>query len=290
MTARELFVAADGELRAPWRLLGFVALCALLIPLVGAFTSFAAARWGVSAFAATNAQWLIALLVAHVIMLRWVDGKPWSTVGLGAGDLRAPALARGALVGALAIGLPSAMLLAVGWLRPEAEPAGGAAWGGYALRMALLLAPASLWEELAFRGYGFTAIRDGAGGAVALVLTSVVFGAVHAGNPGVTPRALLLVAVAGLLLGAIRLVTGSLYAAWVAHLAWNWVMAALVHTEVSGYAPEPPPGYRVVDAGPDWATGGAWGPEGGAIAGLGMAAGLAYLYIHLRHGRGNRHD
>jgi hypothetical protein len=38
------------------------------------------------------------------------------------------------------------------------------------------------------------------------------------------------------------------------------------------------PNYRVVDAGPDWATGGAWGPEGGLFAGLGMAVALLFLY------------
>ncbi|MBV9879811.1 MAG: hypothetical protein JO180_04905, partial [Gemmatirosa sp.] len=37
------------------------------------------------------------------------------------------------------------------------------------------------------------------------------------------------------------------------------------------------PGYRTVDAGPDWLTGGPWGPEGGLAAGAGMLAALALL-------------
>jgi hypothetical protein len=49
------------------------------------------------------------------------------------------------------------------------------------------------------------------------------------------------------------------------------------HTAVSGL-PLESPDYRVVDAGPDWVTGGVWGPEGGAAGGLGMLAGLVYLY------------
>jgi uncharacterized protein len=35
--------------------------------------------------------------------------------------------------------------------------------------------------------------------------------------------------------------------------------------------------YRVIDSGPDWITGGAWGPEGGAGAIVGMLAGVAWL-------------
>ena len=49
-------------------------------------------------------------------------------------------------------------------------------------------------------------------------------------------------------------------------------MAAVFHVAVSGI-PFEAPDYRYVDAGPDWATGGEWGPEGGIPAGLGMVAG-----------------
>ena len=45
------------------------------------------------------------------------------------------------------------------------------------------------------------------------------------------------------------------------------------------------PDYRYVDAGPDWATGGVWGPEGGAAGGLGMLGGLAYLYARRKSRR-----
>jgi uncharacterized protein len=89
------------------------------------------------------------------------------------------------------------------------------------------------------------------------------------------------VTLAGFFLAAVLYVTRSLYAAWTAHLAWNWTMAVIFHAAVSGY-PMEAPGYRYVDAGPDWATGGPWGPEGGLPAGLGMCAGIAYLLIRRR--------
>ena len=54
-------------------------------------------------------------------------------------------------------------------------------------------------------------------------------------------------------------------------------MAALLHTPVSGIRFEAP-GWRLTDAGPDWATGGAWGPEAGLGATLGMAASLIYMF------------
>jgi hypothetical protein len=89
------------------------------------------------------------------------------------------------------------------------------------------------------------------------------------------------VTLAGIFLGVVRLATVSLWAAFAAHLAWNFVLSGVLHAAVSGTA-FPTPGYRVVDAGPDWLTGGAWGPEGGAPAAGGMLAVLWWL----RRGRG----
>jgi hypothetical protein len=43
-----------------------------------------------------------------------------------------------------------------------------------------------------------------------------------------------------------------------------------MHATVSGLVMDAPD-YRIVDSGPDWATGGAWGPEGGIFAAAGLA-------------------
>ena len=62
-----------------------------------------------------------------------------------------------------------------------------------------------------------------------------------------------------------------------AHFAWNWVMAVPLHAPVSGLRFESP-GYSAIVTGPEWLSGGSWGPEGGLFAVLGMVAGLGYLY------------
>jgi membrane protease YdiL (CAAX protease family) len=142
---------------------------------------------------------------------------------------------------------------------------------------------APLAEELTFRGYVFAVLREKLGWVAALALTSIAFGCAHTGNPGANARAVALVTLAGVFLGAVIAVTRSLYAAWMAHFAWNWVMAVLLHVSVSGGALETPD-YRTVDTGPDWATGGAWGPEGGAAGALGMIGGLGYLAARYRRG------
>ena len=86
------------------------------------------------------------------------------------------------------------------------------------------------------RGFAFALLRRLGGWRLALIVTSVVFGLLHAGNPGVDAEAILAVIVAGFFLGGILLATGSLYAAGAAHFAWNWTMAVVFHTAVSGLA------------------------------------------------------
>jgi hypothetical protein len=85
------------------------------------------------------------------------------------------------------------------------------------------------------------------------------------------------VTLAGIFLGLIRLRTDSLYAAWMAHLAWNAVLVVGFHAVVSGVE-MPAPGYRLVEVGPDLWTGGAWGPEGGLLAAAGLIGATWIIY------------
>ncbi len=216
---------------------------------------------------------LAGALGATVVLLQVVDRRPWSAVGLGTGAWAPRLLGWGGGVGALAIGATALGLGLVGALRFEHMPAGTmAAWGGAALRMLLVLAPAALWEEVVFRGVLYEVAEEAGGARVARWSTSVAFGLVHAANPGAGVRTLAAVMLAGWLLARVREHTGSLPAAWSAHLAWNGIMAAGLHVPVSGL-PFDTPGYRAVLVGPAWLTGGSWGPEGGAVALLVMGAG-----------------
>lgn len=222
---------------------------------------------------------LVAVLAATAIMVRSVDVRSWADVGLSRRAAHPRALAAGWCVGAGAILLACALLFAGGWLR--VQPAADGSSLGAALRITAFLAPAALWEELVCRGYLLTAVRDSLGMPAAVLLTSVAFGLLHVVNVGATPQSLGIVTLAGVFLATVRVAYDSLYAAWAAHFAWNWVMAVPLHAAVSGLRLESPD-YRTVTSGPAWVSGGAWGPEGGVVAGLGMMAGLGYLYARRR--------
>jgi membrane protease YdiL (CAAX protease family) len=276
---RIVYVAPD-RLRSGWRIVLFLlaglAASNVAVPLVAMGIPAAAMPW------VRPSLECLAVLVATRYASFTIDRRGWDAVGLGSDAWRPRWLALGAAAGSVAIAVPIGMLIALGDLTfvPDAS--------GEALRTVLLsvavLAPAALTEELLMRGYPFLVLSGTWGWPVATGATSIAFGLLHLGNPGATPIAIANVMAAGVFLAGVRIVTGSLAAAWAAHFAWNWTMSAGFHTAVSGL-PLGTPRYRLIDSGPDWLSGGAWGPEGGVVAAVGMIGSFAGLSWAMRRRR-----
>jgi membrane protease YdiL (CAAX protease family) len=259
-----------------WRTVAFYAICLLTL---GLLQLLAESVLGPGTASARDVlfQWisLASVGTATWLMLRRVDKLQWSEVGLNGAAASPPILAKGAALGGLTIGVASLSLLAAHLLR--VEPTMPGSWWDDAGHSTILFLPAAFFEELFIRGYVFAILRRASGWKTALIITSIVFGLLHVPNPGADAESILAVIVAGFFLGAIFLATRSLYAAGAAHFAWNWVMSGALHIAVSGI-PSQDPDYRVVETGPDWLTGGPWGPEGGLAAVAAMFVVLFYLY------------
>lgn len=293
MNASGIWYNAQGLPRAPWRLAIFFIVFAVAAIV---FSQLAVATFDLGPASGTvpfgqfiyAMALLLALLVAHAVGVRLVDRAAWGAVGLGPDDAGARPLALGTALGALAIGVPGALLFAIGWL--DLVPGSDGSWWHTALALGALFLPAALAEELLFRGYPFAVLRSAVGPVFALVATSIAFAVVHLPNQTVMadtsalPQGIFAVFLAGIFLGGIVLVTGSVYAAWAAHFAWNFVLGGIMHSPVSGIT-VPVADYQLIDGGPDWATGGGWGPEGGAGAVLGMLAAIAILHGYSRRDR-----
>lgn len=281
---------AGGQLRAVWRIGVFMCVYFVVNGILSATAapvlSFASSHTG---GLVTPNEWLN-LLTAFVtvgFVVHMVDRQTWAEVGFPERSWQPALLLRAGVLGGGAIAITSGVLALFGHLQFEPDTLStflsgdsvnssqAAAWASSTLRITLLLAPAALSEELIFRGYLWRVAEDSASPRVALVVTSVMFGVAHIQNPGADLLAIVNVTLAGVALGLLRLHTNSLPAAWVAHFAWNWVMAAALHVPVSGL-PMSTPGYRAVVDGPDWFAGGSWGPEGGVAATLILLAAVAF--------------
>lgn len=148
-----------------------------------------------------------------------------------------------------------------------------------ALGFALLGAVAAgVAEEILVRGILFRIIEESLGSWIALLISAVVFGAMHAFNPGATLVSSPAIALeAGVLLAAVFMYTRRLWMAIGLHAAWNFTEGGIFGASVSGGR-----SHGLLEShfhGSAWLTGGQFGPEASLLA---VVVCLAAALIFLR--------
>jgi membrane protease YdiL (CAAX protease family) len=133
----------------------------------------------------------------------------------------------------------------------------------WSLFLLTAVAPA-ITEEIISRGILFRLTEEGLGTWIALAVSALFFGFMHAGNPGATAWSSIAISIeAGLLFGLLYHVTRSLWWCIGLHAGWNFVQGAIFGIPVSGIAVD-----GVFDSqlqGPDWLDGGGFGAEASVL-------------------------
>lgn len=144
-------------------------------------------------------------------------------------------------------------------------------------------------EELIVRGWVLTNLAEGFEGyvgetgavGIAVALSSVLFGALHLGNPNATAVSALGITLAGVMLATGYVLTGDLAIPVGLHITWNLFQGAVYGFPVSGLDI----GVSVVAlsvGGPQLVTGGPFGPEAGLLGVGGVVAGTALTAAWVR--------
>lgn len=175
-----------------------------------------------------------------------------------------------------------AVLLAVvfGGLRFYVDPETDAGAVTASLGMSFLFfAVASAAEEALFRGYILQTFARSGLAWPAVLITSVLFGLAHIGNPGTGPIAVLNTMLAGIWFGIAYLKTRDLWFVWGLHLMWNWMQGSFFGIEVSGvtYIAKTPL-LREIDHGPLWLTGTEYGIEGSLACTVALLVSIALIH------------
>jgi len=150
-------------------------------------------------------------------------------------------------------------------------------------------------EELFSRGYHLLNLAEGlnlpglgprGGLLTAWLISSVIFGFLHRGNPHLSALGLFNLVLAGLFLGLGYILTGELAIPIGLHIAWNFVQGTLFGFPVSGVDVGPAV-IATESVGPSLWTGGAFGPEGGLLGTVAMLVGSVAIlgWVRWRTGK-----
>jgi hypothetical protein len=141
----------------------------------------------------------------------------------------------------------------------------------------LLLAVASLAEEVAFRGYPFQRLIEAIGPALATIISSLVFAGAHILNPGSSRASFMVTVFSSWLLSVAYLRTRALWVCWGWHFAWNASMCLLFGLPLSGIT-QFSPVIQSNTVGPAWITGGEYGPEASVVTAVVLLIGIFIVY------------
>lgn len=196
---------------------------------------------------------------------RVVDRQPVATAGWRLPGA-APDFGKGALLGITLITLGFLSLFLLGRIDMQ----GLDFRGQTLLAWVIFFLFQTTYEEVVFRGYLLRMLAEYFKPLAALLVTSALFGILHAPNDNFSPIGLINILLAGLLLGALVLRTGRIWAAVGLHFTWNLFQSVIFGFPVSGLTT-----YRLLRIeveGPAWLSGGPFGLEGSLLMTLLLGA------------------
>ncbi len=150
------------------------------------------------------------------------------------------------------------------------------------LFLALFFVLSSAFEELTFRGYALVRAADSVGPVIACLASSALFGMAHLANPQATLLSALNTALAGVLLTIARFRSRALWMPIALHFAWNFSLGPVFSFPVSGYT-FGAEHLSAAAAGPQWLTGGAYGPEASVALTAALVVAIPLLLRFPRH-------
>ncbi|MCL9804199.1 CPBP family intramembrane metalloprotease [Flavobacterium amniphilum] len=143
-----------------------------------------------------------------------------------------------------------------------------------------------VFEEILVRGIIFRIMEEKLGSYIALIISALLFGALHLPNPGSTFVSALCIAVeAGILLGAAYIYKRNLWFPIAIHFAWNFMQSGVFGAATSGNENTTSLLNSKIE-GAELITGGQFGPEGTIQAFVFcLTAGLILMILNHRQNK-----
>ena len=119
----------------------------------------------------------------------------------------------------------------------------------------------AILEEILLRGIVFRITEEKWGSIIALIISGIIFAGLHLVNPHVTVLSVLCIAAVGVFLGAVYMYYRSLWVPIAIHFGWNFTQSGIFGEITSGNEKTSSLLTTQIN-GPEFLTGGQFGPEG----------------------------
>jgi len=162
----------------------------------------------------------------------------------------------------------------------------GVKMGVKSLPAILILLPAwilqSSTEEILTRGWLMHVVGAKHKPIIGLVVSSVIFGLIHAANPGIGVIAILNIVLVGFMFGLYVIYTGDLWGACGIHAAWNFAQGNVFGFKVSGMDINEYSLIKFSSSGSNLLTGGEFGPEASIFATVVIGIAMVIMIIKIK--------
>jgi membrane protease YdiL (CAAX protease family) len=273
MEIREIFVNRHSELRAGWKLSIFALILGMvLFALVVPFQML-----GVRSDFVVTLNTVAGILAVSFIMVRKFHHKPFTAIGLSLHPVIVKEVGIGCLLGVLMMGGIFLLEYSLGYAeRYWLDASAGMVLWTIISSMAFFIV-AAVAEELLFRGYPFQVLIQGVSFLPAMLIMAFLFGMAHLANPHASVTGFVNTALAAILFSVAYMKTRSLWLPFGLHFSWNFAQTTLFGFPTSGISFSEYRLFRSVQTGPDWVTGGPYGPEAGILATVALVAAMWYI-------------
>jgi membrane protease YdiL (CAAX protease family) len=236
---------------------------------------------------------LLAVLTALLIAGKWIDRREISGFGLQLSRAWWQDFGFGLTLGAFLMGA----IFLITWLTGNLQITGyfhkvtlNSPFMWQFLDALFFFICVGIYEELILRGYLLINLAEGLkinwlGKKVALItsliISSIIFGVLHIVNPNASWISTITISLAGVFLGLGLVLTGRLGLPIGLHITWNFFQGNVFGFPVSGSNF----GVSLIRTeliGPEWLTGGAFGPEAGVLGLLAMIFGCWLIMLWVK--------
>lgn len=201
------------------------------------------------------------------VWLWLVERRPYYTLGFQ----RSGALwryGRGLLIGMGCLFLVTGVLAMLGmvrWERPFSGFSPSVLTAVFWLFLGFVVQGGA--EEVLVRGFLLPILARRYSILASIIVSSLLFAILHLFNPNLSWIGMLNLFLAGVFFAVYALKEGSLWGACGVHTTWNWTMGHILGFHVSGgtFGGSNSILFDFAENGPDWITGGSFGPEGGVV-------------------------